>query len=161
MDEIEIELNRDQETTLRRAQEALVDSPMLRPRRRQVVAKDAIQDLQRILVKRDGCQPTTLCKEPVRWGFWCCCSFSTKFVGRIPRGGENICSLAHIEFYVKTLHLGTVSVCLAKSSPLPRYCCCVDCLYCDLEYLILNYIFSDTENWRSTELEIRGIPCHW
>ena len=28
--------------------------------------------------------------------------------------------------------LGTVCVCLTWSSLLPRYCCCVDCLYCDL-----------------------------
>ena len=27
---------------------------------------------------------------------------------------------------LKTFHLGTVCVCLAWSSPLPRYCCCVD-----------------------------------
>ena len=30
-------------------------------------------------------------------------------------------------FRVKALHLGTVSVCFAWSSPLSRYCCCVDC----------------------------------
>ena len=28
-----------------------------------------------------------------------------------------------------TFHLGTVCVCLTWSSPLPRYCCCVDCLH--------------------------------
>ena len=45
--------------------------------------------------------------------------------------GRKFCSLVHIEFCVKTLHLGTVSLCLAWSSPLPRYCCSVDCLHCD------------------------------
>ena len=34
---------------------------------------------------------------------------------------------------LKTFHLGTVCVCLAWSSHLPRYCCCVVCLYCDLD----------------------------
>ena len=33
----------------------------------------------------------------------------------------------------ETFHLGTVCVCLAWSSPLPRCCCCVDCLCGDLE----------------------------
>ena len=37
---------------------------------------------------------------------------------------------------LKTFHLGTVCVCLAWSSPLPRYCCCVDCLYLRSGYLI-------------------------
>ena len=59
---------------------------------------------------------------------------------------------------VKTLHLGTVSVCLALSSPLPRYCSCVDCLQCDLEHLIFYFFLSETGNWRSTELEIWSIP---
>ena len=49
------------------------------------------------------------------------------------REGILTLSLEHIEFCVKTLHLGTVSVCLAWSSPLPRYRCCADCLYCGLE----------------------------
>ena len=47
---------------------------------------------------------------------------------------------------LKTFHLGTVCVCLAWTSPLPRYGCCDDCLYCDLEN-------SETGNWRSTGLE--------
>ena len=34
---------------------------------------------------------------------------------------------------LKTFHLGTVGVCLAWSSLLPQYCCCVDCLHCDLD----------------------------
>ena len=34
---------------------------------------------------------------------------------------------------LKTFHLGTVCVSLAWSSLLPRYCFCVDCLYCDLD----------------------------
>ena len=38
-------------------------------------------------------------------------------------------------FRAKTLRRGTVSVCLAWSSPLPRYCCCVDCLCCGLDVL--------------------------
>ena len=43
---------------------------------------------------------------------------------------------------LKTFHHGTVCVCLAWSSPLPRYCCCVDCLYCDLDtrYFIIFFI---------------------
>ena len=49
------------------------------------------------------------------------------------REGMLTLSLVHIEFRLKTLHLGTVSVCLAWSSPLPRYRCCVDCLHCDLD----------------------------
>ena len=42
---------------------------------------------------------------------------------------------------MKTLHLGTVSVCLAWSSPLRRYRCCVDCLCCDLDtrYFIISH----------------------
>ena len=42
---------------------------------------------------------------------------------------------------LKTFHLGTLCVCLAWSSPLPRNCCCVDCLYCDLDtvYFIVFY----------------------
>ena len=48
-------------------------------------------------------------------------------------GREKGCLPEHIESCVKTLHLRTVSVCLAWSSPLSRYCCCVDCLYCDLD----------------------------
>ena len=60
--------------------------------------------------------------------------------------------LLHIEFCVKTLNLGTVSVCLAWSSPLLRYCCCVDCLHCDLEYLVFCCVLSETGNWGSAEL---------
>ena len=48
-------------------------------------------------------------------------------------GTVGLASLVHIEFCVETLRLGTVSVCLAWSPPLPRYRCCVDCLYCDLD----------------------------
>ena len=53
---------------------------------------------------------------------------------------------------LKTFHLGTVCVSLAWSSPLPRYCFCVDCLYCDLDtwYCI---VFSSW-NWK---LEIHRI----
>ena len=70
-------------------------------------------------------------------------------------------SLVHTEFSMKTLHLGTVSVRLAWSSLLPRYCCFVDCLFCDLEYLIFDHILSVAGNWRPTELEILCIPYHW
>ena len=49
------------------------------------------------------------------------------------REGILTLTLVQIEFRVKTLHLGTVSVSLKWSSPLPRYRCCVDCLYCDLD----------------------------
>ena len=68
----------------------------------------------------------------------------------------------HIEFCVKALHLGTVSVCLAWSSLLLRYCCCVDCLYCDLNMgdCSLYYIFWVTGNLRSTGSEIRRKPYH-
>ena len=42
---------------------------------------------------------------------------------------------------LKTFHFGTVCVCLASSSPLPRYCCCVDCLHCDLDTLYFIVFF--------------------
>ena len=64
---------------------------------------------------------------------------------------EGTFSLVHIEFSVKTLHLGTVSVCLAWSSLVSRYCCCVDCLYCDLDiwYFIASYLMKlETEDQR-------------
>ena len=52
---------------------------------------------------------------------------------------------------LKTFHLGTVCVCLAWSPPLPRNCCCVDCLYCDLNTsFFINFVW----NWK---LEMHGI----
>ena len=70
-------------------------------------------------------------------------------------------SLVHtVFFFVKTLHLGTVSVRLAWSSPLPRYRCCVDCLYCDLDTCF--FVSSlKLETGDPQELEIRGFPYHW
>ena len=72
--------------------------------------------------------------------------------------GREVCSLVHIEFCVKTFHLGTVSVCLAWSSLLPRYCCCVDCLNCDLDicYFTISYLKLDTGDQR--DLKYRGFP---
>ena len=61
---------------------------------------------------------------------------------------------------LKTFHLGMVCVCLAWSSPLPRYCCCVDCLHFDLDTCFLLYFYLETGNWRFTGSEIRCIPCH-
>ena len=72
-------------------------------------------------------------------------------------------SHVHIEFCVKTHYLGTVGVRLAWSSPLLRYCCCVDCIHFDqnTEERTWYYILPETGNWRSTGFEIRGIPYHW
>ena len=72
--------------------------------------------------------------------------------------GREICLLVHNGLCVKTLHLGTVSVCLTWSSLLPRYCCLVDCHCCDLK---MYHIFCKNGNWRSVGIEIRGIPYHW
>ena len=51
--------------------------------------------------------------------------------------------LVHIQFCVKTLRLGTVSVCLARSS---RYVCCVDCLCCDLDICFVVSMKMETED---------------
>ena len=63
---------------------------------------------------------------------------------------EGICSLVHIGFCVKTLHLGTVSFCLAWSPPMSPCCCCVDCLHCDLDilYFTISYVKLETEDRR-------------
>ena len=60
------------------------------------------------------------------------CSFSSHPIFCMAQGGQFV-HLCALSFVVKTLHLGTVGGCLAWSSPLPRYRCCVDCLYCDLD----------------------------
>ena len=48
------------------------------------------------------------------------CSFLSHPSLCMAQGGK-FCSLVHVEFCVKTLHLSTVSLCLAWSSLLPRY----------------------------------------
>ena len=61
---------------------------------------------------------------------------------------RGICLLVHIEFCVTTLHLGTLSVCLAWSSHLSRYCRCVHCLCCDRDMwsFYLSYLKLETED---------------
>ena len=60
--------------------------------------------------------------------------------------GWEFCSLVHIELCVKTLHLGTVSVCLAWSSLLPRYCCCVDSIAIWTSDMLLYFLKRETED---------------
>ena len=57
------------------------------------------------------------------------CSFVSHPSLRTAQGG--IIILLHV--LSETFHLGTVCVCLAWSSLLPRFCCWVDCLHCDLD----------------------------
>ena len=76
--------------------------------------------------------PGTSCRDTAFSVVACCALLRTCSFLSHPSlwhgSGRRMCSLVHIEFCVKTLHLGT-------SSPLPRYCCCVDCLYPSTEYL--------------------------
>ena len=78
----------------------------------------------------------------------CCAFFPFCALHRCSWLREGICLLVHIEFCVTTLHLDTVSVCLAWSSPLSRYCCCVECFYFDLNiwYSTISYLKLETED---------------
>ena len=60
---------------------------------------------------------------------------------------------------LKTFHLGTVCVCLAWSSPLPRYCCCVDCLHCDLDiwYFMIIYLKLEIGDLRDLKYGVHRI----
>ena len=82
---------------------------------------------------------------------WRTCSFLSHPSLCMAQGGK-FCSLVHSEFCVKTLHLGIVSVCLAWSSPLPRYCCLLIASIAIWKSDIC-FILSETGNWRSTGLE--------
>ena len=71
-------------------------------------------------------------------------------------------SCAHWVLCDNTLHLGTVGVCLAWSSPLLRYCCSVDCLYCDrnIENRTLYYILQWDWKLEIHRIWNKGIPYH-
>ena len=63
---------------------------------------------------------------------YCCTLVPSCLIHLCARLREGLISFCFGRCVLKTFHLGTVCVYLAWSSPLPRCCCCVDCLYCDL-----------------------------